>query len=363
MITVSGCGRPPQDTTETLPTGASAAQTNEAISAQAAESIFANLPDRLTEESGLLQIDAAVLYPRQISLPIASYAVNYGGAQCAIESLQNEWMPEAAVQDTQIDADEQNGAKQDAQLVSRKDSTGNVLTGEILAYQGRFTLWMDLPETCFSETIDGAAGMTDFSGIARQCGKSADECKEMAQHILETIDLNLSFGDVRSYAVSPAEEGRYVVGYYVTYIPQMIQDVPVSVIQNCGASSSMAIAKTAVSPTGFRMRIFDDGVEDATGFWLDEQNLSPVDTYDALLSLDNALEILKAWVLENYESKTMTVREIRFEYAMIERNGQLTLVPAWSFDTLQGVPNDRFDGVQIDAVNGEVLRVIEEFWL
>ena len=48
---------------------------------------------------------------------------------------------------------------------------------------------------------------------------------------------------------------------------------------------------------------------------------------------------------------------------MVERNGQLTLVPAWSFDTLQGVPNDHFDGIQIDATNGEILRAIEEFWL
>lgn len=111
------------------------------------------------------------------------------------------------------------------------------------------------------------------------------------------------------------------------------------------------------------MRVFDSGMKNVTGFWLNEQTLTPIDTYDTLLSLDGAVEVLKTWVLNNYESKPLAIREIRFEYAMVERNGQLTLVPAWSFDTLQGVPNDHFDGIQIDATNGEILRAIEEFWL
>jgi len=272
-------------------------------------------------------------------------------------------MPEATSRNIQIVADEQNGAEQSAQLASLTDSTGNVLIGEIMSYPGHFTCWMDLPDACFSDTIDGSAGSTDFSGVALQCEKSSDECETIAQNLLKTIGLDISLGTVRSYAVSPVQEGRYAVGYYVVHIPQVIHGIPVSVIQNCGSSSSMTITTTATSPTGFRMRIFDGGMENATGFWLNEQTLTPIDTYDTLLSLDGAVEILKTWVLDNYESKTLVIREIRFEYAMVERNGQLTLVPAWSFDTLQGIPNDHFDGIQIDATNGEILRAIEEFWL
>lgn len=181
--------------------------------------------------------------------------------------------------------------------------------------------------------------------------------------ITNLVPVRIRLGTVRSYAVSPDQEGRYTVGYYVVHIPQVIHGIPVSVIQNCGSSNSMTITTTVTSPTGFRMRVFDSGMKNVTGFWLNEQTLTPIDTYDTLLSLDGAVEVLKTWVLNNYESKPLAIREIRFEYAMVERNGQLTLVPAWSFDTLQGVPNDHFDGIQIDATNGEILRAIEEFWL
>ena len=119
-----------------------------------------------------------------------------------------------------------------------------------------------------------------------------------------------------------------------------------------------------LNPSNFEQMVYNElKMENVTGFWLNEQTLTPIDTYDTLLSLDGAVEVLKTWVLNNYESKPLAIREIRFEYAMVERNGQLTLVPAWSFDTLQGVPNDHFDGIQIDATNGEILRAIEEFWL
>ena len=69
----------------------------------------------------------------------------------------------------------------------------------------------------------------------------------------------------------------------------MIHGIPVSVIQNCGSSNSMTITTTATSPTGFRMRVFDSGMENVTGFWLNEQTLTPIDTYDTLLSLDGAV--------------------------------------------------------------------------
>lgn len=272
-------------------------------------------------------------------------------------------MPEAAIRNIQITADEQNGIEQSAQLASLTDPTGNELIGELLSYPGHFTYWMDLPDACYSDVIDGAAGMTDLSGVARQCETSSEVCKALAQNLLKTIGLNISLGTMRCYAVSPVPEGRYTVGYYVLHIPQLIDGIPVSVIQNCGSVGSMAITTTAATPTGFRMRIFDGGMEDASGFWLNEQTLTPINTYDALLRLDSAIEILKSWVLNNYESKTLVIREIRFEYALAERNGQLTLVPAWSFDTLQGVPDDRFDGIQIDATNGEILRAMEEFGL
>lgn len=363
VLSVSGCGVPSQSVAEAPASTVPDERTNESMSTQTVDSMFSNLPNSVTEKDGLLQIEAVVLYPQQIASPVISYSVNYGGTQCTIEKLQNELMPEATSRNLQIVADEQNGAEQSAQIASLTDSTGNVLIGEILSYPGRFTCWMDLPDTYYSDMTDGSAGSTDFSGIAQQCEKSSDECKAIAQNLLKTIDLDISLGTVRSYAVSPDQEGRYTVGYYVVHIPQVIHGIPVSVIQNCGSSNSMTITTTATSPTGFRMRVFDSGMENVTGFWLNEQTLTPIDTYDTLLSLDGAVEVLKTWVLNNYESKPLAIREIRFEYAMVERNGQLTLVPAWSFDTLQGVPNDHFDGIQIDATNGEILRAIEEFWL
>lgn len=363
VLFVSGCGVSSQSVAEVSASAAPGEHVNESISTQTTDSMFTNLPNSITEEGGLLQIEAVVLCPQQITSPVASYSVNYGGTQCAIEKLQNKLMPEATSQNIQIVADEQNSVKQYAQIASLTDSTGNVLIGEILSYPGHFTCWMDLPDACFSDMIDGSAGSTDFSSIAQQCGKSSDECKEIAHNLLKTIGLNISLGTVRCYAVSPVQEGRYAVGYYVLHIPQVINGIPVSVIQNCGSSSSMTITTTAASPTGFRIRVFDRGMENATGFWLDEQTLTSIETYDMLLSLDSAVEILKTWVLDNYENKKLAIREIRFEYAVVERNEQLTLVPAWSFDTLQGVPNDHFDGIQIDATSGEILRAIEEFWL
>lgn len=362
-LLASGCGVSPQRAAEVPASTAHGEHVNEAVSAQTLDSMLANLPDSITEEDGLLQIDAAVLCPRQITAPVSIYSVNYGGAQCAIEKLHNEMIPEAAIKNMQITAHEQHGVEQCAQLASLTDSTGNVIIGEIMSYPGYFNCWQDLPEAYLSDTIDGLAGETDFSGVARQCGKSSEECKAIAQNFLKTVDLNISLGAVRSYAVSPIEEGRYVVGYYVLDIPQTINGIPVSVIQNCGSSSSMSIATTPTSPTGFRMRVFDSGMENATGFWLDEQSLTPTDKCDALLSLDSAVKILKAWVLDNYESKTLAIREIRFEYALVNRNEQLMLIPVWSFDTLQGVPSDKFDGIQIDATNGEIIRAVEEWFL
>lgn len=325
--------------------------------------MFTDLPDSITEKDGLLQIEAVVLCPRQIASAVVSYGVNYGGSRCAIEKLQNELMPEAAIQNKLIIASEQNCAEQSAQLASLTDSTGNVLIGEILSYPGHFTCWMDLPDTCYSDVIDGPAGMTDFSGVAQQCESSSETCKALSQNLLKTIESNISLGTVRCYAVSPVQEGRYAVGYYVLHIPQLINGIPISVIQNSGSSDSMEITTTAATPTGFRMRIFDCGMEDATGYWLDEQKLTPINTYDALLRLDGAIEILKSWVLDNYVSKVIVIREIRFEYALVGRNAQLTLVPVWSFDTLQGVPNDHFVGIQIDATNGKILHATKEFGL
>lgn len=149
VLSVSGCGVPSQSVAEAPASTVPDERTNESMSTQTVDSMFSNLPNSVTEKDGLLQIEAVVLYPQQIASPVISYSVNYGGTQCTIEKLQNELMPEATSRNIQIVADEQNGAEQSAQIASLTDSTGNVLIGEILSYPGRFTCWMDLPDTYY----------------------------------------------------------------------------------------------------------------------------------------------------------------------------------------------------------------------
>ncbi len=363
VVSVSGCTKYPKDMMKCGPSYQLIPQQTQLVQMDTANMLLTELPDQLQIDAGVVKINADIVYPQQLTRPIASYKVEYGGSQYTISQLQQNLMPTAIIQNMTMVADEQGGTELSVQIATQRDSSGMVITGEMFTYPGRFTYWEDLPDGIISETIDGDAGQIEENGTPMQCALPAVKAYEIASEFLAKGEVDLDLGEMRLYAISPTREGRYVEGYYVITAPQLIDGIPVALYHNCGMSSSMIQTGCGESPTGFRFRVFDDAIENVTAFWLNENTMRTVEKYESLISFESAISIVQEWAKENVRTKTLTIREIRFEYALLDQNGEMMLVPSWSFDTLEGIADDSFYGVQIDATNGTIIRAVEEFLL
>lgn len=319
-------------------------------------------PASAEENEGLLHVDANVICPA-LDMPVVCYSVEYGGGGCDMERFCACMMPDAEVRTSQMPVDEPGGSTQCMQIAELADALSGGVQTSARCCSGCFKYIARLPDDHYSPHKDGGAGVFEPNGIAKVCGMSVDDAKSVSQHFVAMTGADIDMGQARCYAISPSTGSRYKCGYYVVHVPQTIDGIPVCVSNAGGVASSVKKPDYLPPINGFALTVFDGGVERAIGFWLDGASAEKLSEHEKLISLESAIAVLREWAGSELRTRHMTVREIRFEYILSQSEQGITIVPAWSFDTLSKITSGDFCGVQISAIDGSILRAVSEFQL
>lgn len=322
-----------------------------------------NIQDtHITYTGSNINVDAQLSIPDGIS-GISQMEVTYGGAEADFEALRARLTPDVQGAVRDFTASEQFDKTVKANVAERFSPDGNLYLGGLISYAGGLIYRDSLPSELYTENEVAEYGLYSPDGVAQKCAISADTALEWADEIIELsgIEAEVELGAPSVYALSPEPHTRLHCGYYAVYYPLEVNGIPVA-LSNYLPSDKIVENYNAYIPrfTGFGFQCFDMGVMQFEGNWFDMGNARNLGECEDLISPWQALKMADAaaedfWVKDR--GAEVLVREIRLEYAVVQLDGAFRLVPAWTFDTLEGAALDKLSGIRIDATSGEVLAM------
>ena len=321
---------------------------------------FENIDQQIVFDGKALMVDATIAIPSESSVAdISIIEIEYGGPSCNITAAMDLFAKDSKLEKKEYNAFEQAGKLVEASVVQKHDASGAVLELEIFSYPGRFAFSSPLPDHVLTEYVESPMGAYSDNGVAANCNLTSLDATKSAVEIAENIKLPVDGSIAKAYPISPTEQSSISCGYYVVGLPQRIDGIPVAMFNLPIMVSSIADVSILPPVTGALFQVFDFGTLFINSFWLDTGTAKILHTYPEIIPLDSAMRIADN-ALEPTTNR-MKIRDIRFEYAVVDNNGSINLIPAWTFDSNEGASKERFVGIRIDAITGKIILMnVEE---